>query len=53
MASGGRHVLSAAGAPQGRLAGFPAGTLSVVSLVAIPGLYAAVDLATRRRFRGR
>ena len=29
------------------------GTLSVVSLVAIPGLYAAVDLATRRRFQGR
>jgi len=31
VASGGRHVLSAAGAPAGRLAGFPAGTLSVVS----------------------
>lgn len=31
VTSGGRHVLSGAGAPQGRLAGFPAGTLSVVS----------------------
>jgi hypothetical protein len=31
VASGGRHVLSATGLPQGRLAAFPAGTLTVVS----------------------